>query len=208
MFYQAGALLSVTFRQNTIRHLFSCYFSTVVCNAESGLHDANERFNQVHIHEVYQCRKERFGVCCRVAWLCYDLIRSQIYKIFNKSKEWGSSTPEPSVALLLPSLAAVYWPLPNHTQEHRLDARWVPDLTDALAAEWTQIPRDMLQNLTESLARGVDAIVAVNTGELNIWNKMLNKHKEGSTHFWPYRDICLYLYMNCAKTPLQNAVTF
>lgn len=36
-------------------------------------------------------------------------------------------------------------------------------LTNALVAEWQQIPAAMLQNLVESFSRGVEAVIATHT---------------------------------------------
>jgi len=53
--------------------------------------------------------------------------------------------------------------------ECRLQARpsrptSVPDLTNALFAEWAQIPTDTLQNLVESLPRRVAPVIAAKGG--------------------------------------------
>ena len=53
--------------------------------------------------------------------------------------------------------------------EHRLRARpnhptSVPDLTNALVAEWNQVPAAMFQHLVESLPRRVQAVIAAKEG--------------------------------------------
>ena len=40
----------------------------------------------------------------------------------------------------------------------------VPDLTNALVAEWKQVPSAMLQHLVESLRRRVEAVIAAKWG--------------------------------------------
>jgi hypothetical protein len=40
----------------------------------------------------------------------------------------------------------------------------VPDLTNALVAEWKQVPAEMLQHLVESLPRRVKAVIAAKVG--------------------------------------------
>ena len=53
--------------------------------------------------------------------------------------------------------------------EHRLRARAnrptsVPDLTNALVAEWKQVPTAMFQHLVEILPRRVEAVIGVTGG--------------------------------------------
>ena len=53
--------------------------------------------------------------------------------------------------------------------EHRLRAKpnrpaTVPDLTNALVAEWKLVPAAMFQHLVESLPRGVEAVKASKGG--------------------------------------------
>ena len=40
----------------------------------------------------------------------------------------------------------------------------VPDLTNALVAEWKQVPAEILQHLVESLLRRVEAVIAAKEG--------------------------------------------
>jgi hypothetical protein len=59
------------------------------------------------------------------------------------------------------------WPQP-----HRKPLGWIgtpttskwPNLTNALVAEWKQVPAAMFQHLVESLPRRVEAIIAANGG--------------------------------------------
>ena len=53
--------------------------------------------------------------------------------------------------------------------EHRLRARpnrpkSVPDLTNALLAEWKQVPAAMFKNLVDSLPRRMEAVIAAKGG--------------------------------------------
>jgi len=62
--------------------------------------------------------------------------------------------------------------------ERRLRARpnrstSVPDLTNALVAEWKQIPAAMFQHLVESLPRRVEAVVAAKGGTNSILMPMI-----------------------------------
>ena len=68
------------------------------------------------------------------------------------------------------------WPAQSRSIEHlwdeleqRLLARpnrqtSVPDLTNALVAEWKQVPAEMFQHLVESLPRRVEAVIAAKVG--------------------------------------------
>ena len=54
--------------------------------------------------------------------------------------------------------------------EHQLRARpnlqtSVPDLTNALVAEWKQVPAAMLQYLVESIPRRLEAVIAAKRGQ-------------------------------------------
>jgi hypothetical protein len=60
--------------------------------------------------------------------------------------------------------------------ECRLQARTnrptsVPDLTEALVAEWKQVPAVMFRHLVEGLPRSVEAIIAAKWG---FWNEMFD----------------------------------
>ena len=44
----------------------------------------------------------------------------------------------------------------------------MPDLTNALVAEWKQVPAAMFQHLVESLPRRVEAVIAVRAGTYSI----------------------------------------
>jgi hypothetical protein len=62
--------------------------------------------------------------------------------------------------------------------EHRLRARpnrpkSVPDLTNALVAEWKQVPAAMFQHLVESLPRRVEAVIAAKGGTNSISMPMI-----------------------------------
>ena len=67
------------------------------------------------------------------------------------------------------------WPVQHHIKhvwdelDHRLRARpncptSVPDLTNALVAEWKKAPAAMFQHLVESLSRRVEAVLAAKRG--------------------------------------------
>ena len=62
--------------------------------------------------------------------------------------------------------------------ERRLRARpnrptSVPDLTNALVAEWKQVPVAMFQHLVESLTRRVEAVIAAKGGTNSILMPMI-----------------------------------
>ena len=62
--------------------------------------------------------------------------------------------------------------------ERRLRARphgptSVPDLTNALVAEWKQIPAAMFQHQVESLPRRVEAVIAAKGGTISILMPMM-----------------------------------
>jgi hypothetical protein len=42
----------------------------------------------------------------------------------------------------------------------------VPDLTNALVAEWKQVPAAMFQHLLENLPRRVEAVIAAKGGSI------------------------------------------
>ena len=81
----------------------------------------------------------------------------------------------------------------------------VPDLTNALVAEWKQVPAAMFQHLVESLPRRVEAVTAATGDQLHI-----NAHDSGmrcstsigvSIYFWScsvyiYLSNCLSLYVS------------
>ena len=61
--------------------------------------------------------------------------------------------------------------------EHQLRARpnrptSVPDLTDALVAEWKHVPAAMFQHLVESLPRRVEAVISAKGDQL-----LINAHR-------------------------------
>jgi hypothetical protein len=69
---------------------------------------------------------------------------------------------------------------PNHPTS-------APDLTNALVAEWKQIPAATFQHLAESLLRRVEAVLAATGGPTPyqcplFWNEMFDK--QVSTYFW------------------------
>jgi len=78
--------------------------------------------------------------------------------------------------------------------ERRLRARpnrptSVPDLTNALVAEWKQIPAAIFQHLVESLPRRVEAVIAAKGTPTPsscpwFWNEMLTE--QVPTYFWPF----------------------
>ena len=69
--------------------------------------------------------------------------------------------------------------------ERRLRARpnrptSVPNLTNALVAEWKKVPAAMFQHLVESLPRRVEAVIAAKGGPtlylcLRFWSEMLDE---------------------------------
>ena len=62
---------------------------------------------------------------------------------------------------------------PNHPTS-------VPNLTNALVAEWKQVLAGMVQHIAESLPRRMEGVIAAKGGQF--WNEMFNE--QVSTYFW------------------------
>ena len=68
------------------------------------------------------------------------------------------------------------------------------DLTNALVAEWKQVPATVFQHLVESLPRRVEAVIAAKEDQLHInemeWNEMFDE--QVSTYFWSFSVLASY----------------
>ena len=73
----------------------------------------------------------------------------------------------------------------------------MPDLTNALVAEWKQVPAAMFQHLGESLPRRGEAVPAAKGDKLHInahdfWNEMFDV--QVSTYIWSCSVLlCMYI---------------
>ena len=72
--------------------------------------------------------------------------------------DWSAQSPDLNPKHLWDELECLLQARPNHPTS-------VPDLTNALAAEWKQIPTAMFQHQVESLPRRVEAVIVANGGD-------------------------------------------
>ena len=91
--------------------------------------------------------------------LCFQLCGKCFGKAISCVEEldWPAQSPDLNpIEHLWDELEGRLQARPNHQTS-------VPDLTNALVAEWKQVPAAMFQHLVDSLRRRVEAVTAANT---------------------------------------------